>query len=78
MPKLPGRRSDVPVLVPLPEGITKGSKFRNTCIDYDALAELHNYLEFERAAAVQGSTWMPPQRWGEPLVVTEATAGAEG
>ncbi|MEU0665347.1 site-specific integrase [Streptomyces lavendulocolor] len=74
VPTLPSRRSEVPVLVPLSEGITKGSKFRNAWIDYDALAELHNYLEFERAAAVQGSTWMPPRRWGEPLIVTEATA----
>lgn len=76
VPLLPSRRSEVPVLVPLPWGITKGGKFRNTWIDYDSLAELHNYLAFERASAVQGSTWRPPARWGEPLIVTEA--GARG
>lgn len=72
VPGLPKRRTAMPTLVPLPWGITKGSKFRNTWVDYDTLAELHNYLAFERATAVAGSTWMPPARWGEPLIVTEA------
>ncbi|MEV6123781.1 site-specific integrase [Streptomyces sp. NPDC052077] len=72
VPALPKRRTGMPTLVPLPWGITKGSKFRNTWADYDTLVELHNYLAFERATAVAGSTWMPPARWGEPLIVTEA------
>ncbi|MFC9822699.1 site-specific integrase [Streptomyces erythrochromogenes] len=74
IPALPRVRSDVPVVLPVPEGITKGSKFRESWVSYDALAEVHNYLEFERALAVRGSTWMPPARWGEPLIVTEADA----
>lgn len=72
VPPLPARRSEIPVPVALPAKITKGETFRETWADYDTLAELHNYLAFERAAAVYGSTWMPPARWGPPLVVTEA------
>jgi integrase len=74
IPPLPRVRSDVPVILPVPEGITKGCKFRESWVSYDALAEVHNYLELERALAVHGSTWMPPARWGEPLIVTEADA----
>lgn len=72
VPPLPRRRSEIPVAVDLPAKITKGEKFRTTWTDYDTLAELHNYLAFDRAAAVQGSSWLPPARWGEPLRVTEA------
>ncbi|MEV7188770.1 hypothetical protein [Kitasatospora sp. NPDC093102] len=56
----------------MPQGVTKGGKARQAWIDYDALAELHSYLALERAAAVEGSVWRPPPRWGEPLTVTEA------
>jgi hypothetical protein len=55
VPALPKRRTEIPTLVPLPWGITKGGKFRNTWADYDVLVELHNYLAFERATAVSGS-----------------------
>lgn len=72
VPPLPRRATELPVLFPLAAKITKGSKFRNTWIGYRALAELHNYLTFERAAATQGSRWTPPAKWGEPLIVTEA------
>ncbi|MDH6108176.1 integrase [Kitasatospora sp. MAP12-15] len=74
VPALPARRTPMPLPFSLPWGITKGGKFRHTWIDYDTLAELHNYLAFERASAVRGSSWMPPSRWGEPLMVTEADA----
>lgn len=74
IPPLPHTRSDVPQILPVPEGITKGGKFRETWVSYDALAGLHSYLELERALAVSGSKWMPPRRWGEPLIVTEFDA----
>lgn len=32
---------------------------------------MRHYLELERAATVDGSDWLPPRRWGEPLRVTE-------
>ncbi|BAJ29279.1 hypothetical protein KSE_34720 [Kitasatospora setae KM-6054] len=74
VPPLPRIRTEVPVVLPVPEGITKGSKYRESLVSYDVLAEVHGYLGLERALAVQGSTWMPPARWGEPLIVTEADA----
>ncbi|MFC9201308.1 hypothetical protein ACFT79_09315 [[Kitasatospora] papulosa] len=52
--------------------MTKGSKYRETWIDYDALAELWSYIQLDRAAVTTGSSWRPPARWGEPLIVTEA------
>ncbi|MFD8008396.1 hypothetical protein [Streptomyces mirabilis] len=40
-------------------------------MDYPVLAELHSYIELERALAAVGSPWRPPALWGEPLMVTE-------
>ena len=51
--------------------MTKGRKFRTTWVSYDALAEVHRYLELDRAATADGSTWRPPAQWGEPLLVTD-------
>lgn len=72
VPVLPSRRTAVPVAFPVPAGVTKGSKYRETWIDYDALAEVHSYIVLDRAAATFGSPWRPPVRWGEPLFVTDA------
>jgi integrase len=72
VPELPSRRTAVPVSFPVPEGVTKGSMFRESWINYDALAELRSYIELDRAAATLGSSWRPPARWGELLFVTEA------
>jgi len=74
IPSLPRRRSAFPSGFPVPAGVTKGKKFRTTWIDYDALALLHGYISTERAASVAGSDWRPPARWGEPLIVTQASA----
>ncbi|MGH3518852.1 MAG: tyrosine-type recombinase/integrase, partial [Haloechinothrix sp.] len=74
MPALPPRNSLVPIPFPVPAGITKGSKFRTTWISYDALAAVHQYLELDRPATTDGSSWRPPQRWGEALLVTEPDA----
>ncbi|WP_037886357.1 site-specific integrase [Streptomyces sp. NRRL S-646] len=74
VPPLPRQRTDVPQVLPVPEGITKGSKFRESWVSYDVLSDLHSYLELERALSVQASSWMPPARWGEPLMVTEFDA----
>src|SRR5208283_465018 len=52
-------------------GVAKGRKFRTTWISYEALAAVHQYLDLDRAAAVDGSAWRPPQRQGEPLMVTD-------
>jgi integrase len=71
VPALPPAPSQVPIPFPVPAGITKGRKFRTTWISYEALAAVHDYLQLDRAAAAEGSGWRPPQRWGEPLMVTE-------
>lgn len=38
---------------------TKGGKGRSSWIDYDALARVHDYIAFDRAAATDGSRWQP-------------------
>ncbi len=70
IPPLPPRRSPVPIPFPVPAGITKGGKFRTTWISYEALAAVHHYAELDRAATAEGTAWRPPERWGEPLLVT--------
>jgi integrase len=72
VPSLPRRPVKMPVPLPVPAVVTKGSTFRVSWVDYPALAELHSYIELERALAADGSTWRPPASWGEPLMVTEA------
>ncbi|MGH3121227.1 MAG: hypothetical protein ACRDND_09430, partial [Streptosporangiaceae bacterium] len=62
----------LPILLAVPEGITKGRKFRTTWVDAGTLATVHGYLALDRAASTLGSTWRPPASWGEPLMVTEA------
>ena len=74
IPALPPRSSPIPVPFGVPAGVSKGRKFRATWISYDALAAVHQYLELERAATVDGSPWRPPRRWGEPLLVTAPDA----
>src|SRR5260370_22308337 len=61
----------MPIPFPVPSGITKGRKFRLTRISYEALAEVHRYIELERAATAGAATWLPPSSWGDPFVVTE-------
>lgn len=72
VPPLPPRRTELPIWVPVPPGVTKGRKFRTTWTTYDPLARLHQYLRLQRAVAVARSSWIPPAKWGSPLVVTEA------
>lgn len=74
IPALPPSPTAIPIPFPVPGGITKGRKFRTTWISYDALAGLHDYLQLDRAAVADGSTWRPPRRWGEPLQVSEPDA----
>jgi integrase len=64
----------VPIPFGVPSGVTKGRKFRTTWISYEALAAVHHYLELDRPATADGSAWVPPARWGEPLLVTEPDA----
>ena len=52
-------------------GLVPGRKFRTTWISYDALAAVHHYLELDRPATADGTAWLPPQRWGEPLLVSD-------
>jgi hypothetical protein len=75
IPELPPEPAAIPVPFPVLTGITKGRKFRTTWMSYEALAAVHHYLKLDRAATVDGSTWLPPRRWGEPLRVTDPTAG---
>ncbi|MDA8302807.1 MAG: site-specific integrase [Actinomycetota bacterium] len=74
VPPLPARPTEMPVPFPVPEGVTKGRKFRTTWTSYEALADVHQYLDLDRVAAVSGSSWQPPSRWGPPLFVSEADA----
>ncbi|MEU1172102.1 site-specific integrase [Streptomyces microflavus] len=72
VPPLPRRPVKMPVPLPVPAAVTKGRMFRVSWVDYSVLAELHSYIDLERALAADGSTWRPPASWGEPLMVTEA------
>jgi integrase len=74
VPALPARPTAVPLPFPVPEGVAKGRKHRTTWVSYEALVAVHQYLELERAAAVAGSGWRPPERWGPGLVVSDADA----
>jgi integrase len=71
IPALPPKPTEVPIPFPVPSGVTKGRKFRVTWISYDALAAVRHYLELDRAATADGTAWQPPQRWGEPLLVSD-------
>ncbi|GAA3837560.1 hypothetical protein GCM10022243_00070 [Saccharothrix violaceirubra] len=71
IPALPPKPSGLPILFHVPSGVTKGRKFRTTWISYRALVEVHHYLDLTRPLAVEGSTWRPPPRAGEPLLVAE-------
>ena len=71
IPALPAARTQVPIPFGVPSGVSKGRKFRTTWISYDALASVHQYLALDRPATVEGSGWLPPRRWGEPLLVTD-------
>ena len=74
IPALPPRPTTIPIPFPVPAGVSKGRKFRTTWSSYEALAAVHHYLELDRAATADGSTWCPPRRWGEPLLVTNPDA----
>ncbi|MGD9960480.1 tyrosine-type recombinase/integrase [Nocardioides sp.] len=74
IPALPTRPTPVPIPFGVPAGVTKGRKFRTTWISYEALAAVHHYLELDRPATADGSAWVPPARWGEPLLVSEPDA----
>lgn len=74
VPQLPAKPTEAPIPFPVPAGVTKGRKFRTTWIGYDALAAVRQYLELDRAASAEGSSWRPPRGWGEPLLVTDPDA----
>lgn len=74
IPALPPRQTVMPVPFPVPAGVTKGRKFRTTWVSYEALADVRHYLDLERAAALSGSAWRPPPRWGPPLAVSDPDA----
>ena len=59
VPPLPHRRTAVPVPLVLAPPTAKGSKGRSTWIDYDALARVHDYIAWDRAAVVDGARWRP-------------------
>ncbi|UUV32186.1 site-specific integrase [Amycolatopsis roodepoortensis] len=71
IPALPPKPSALPIPFRVPAGVTKGRKYRTTWISYQALVEVHHYLDLTRPLAVEGSTWRPPERAGEPLLVAE-------
>jgi integrase len=75
IPALPPEPTTAPIPFPVPAGVAKGRKFRTTWISYEALAAVHQYLDLDRAATADGSAWRPPQRQGEPLMVTDRDHG---
>ncbi len=74
VPPLPSSPGRLPVPFPVPAGVAKGRKYRTTWADHASLEAVHQYAALDRAAAVGGSPWLPPPRWGELLVVTEPDA----
>lgn len=71
VPALPPGPGRLPIGLAVPAGVAKGRKHRTTWVDYPALAAVHSYVGLDRAASAAGSSWRPPRRWGEPLVVTD-------
>jgi integrase len=74
VPPLPSSSGQLPVPFPVPAGVAKGRKYRTTWADHASLEAVHQYAVLDRAAAADGSAWLPPARWGEPLMVTEPDA----
>jgi integrase len=72
VPPLPRERSVLPVPLSVAAALAKGRKQRTTWVSYEALAAVRRYLDLERPLAVEGSTWRPDPRLGEPLVVASA------
>lgn len=62
VPPLPGRRTPIPVPLPLAPPTTKGGRGRS-------VVDRHDYIALERAAAVAGSRWRPR----DPLPVSDPT-----
>ncbi|GGZ63754.1 integrase [Streptomyces rubiginosohelvolus] len=71
VPPLPRHPTSIPVQFPLAHAITKGEKARTSWVHYDVLAEMHQYIELDRAASAEGYTWSPPSKLGPPLLVEE-------
>lgn len=69
VPPLPARRSAVPIPLRLAPPTTKGGKGRSTWIGHEALAVVHDYISWDRAAALTGSKWRPAR----PLVIENPT-----
>ncbi|MBT2480803.1 site-specific integrase [Streptomyces sp. ISL-94] len=72
LPALPARRTPVPVWFPIAEATTKGNKARATWTSHGALADVHQYVELDRHAAVGRAPYRPPARLGPPLMVEQA------
>ncbi|MEU5384177.1 site-specific integrase [Kitasatospora cineracea] len=71
LPRVPARRSDVPLRFPLAAEITKGKKPRETWASYDALVDIWQYIELDRAVTVSNRPYVPDPALGMPLMVTE-------
>ncbi|MFD5147387.1 tyrosine-type recombinase/integrase [Streptomyces sp. NPDC058401] len=71
IPALPARRTRVPIRWPLAKAVTKGTKPRETWIDYGTLAEVRQYIDLDRDVATYGSTYQPEPRLGDPLVIAD-------
>lgn len=71
VPPLPARRTAVPVPLRLAPPTTKGGRGRSTWIAHDALAAVHDYINWDRAASVSASRWMPRS----PLIIENPTYG---
>jgi len=72
LPTLPARPTGLPVPFPLAAQITKGKKPRETWADVDALEEMWQYIELDRAAITTGREYRPSPRLGGALRISEA------
>lgn len=71
LPALPAHRTPIPVPFPVPAKIAKGQKARSTWSFYGPLAGIHQYIELDRDATVQGRPYRVPAQLGPPLMIED-------
>lgn len=69
IPPLPSRRTAVPISLPIAPPTAKGRRGRVTWVDHEALARVHDYVRWERAACIDEARWKPAR----PLLVENPT-----
>ncbi|WP_205328661.1 site-specific integrase [Glycomyces sp. YM15] len=59
VPRMPPRRTEVPLPLILAPATAKGGKGRASWIEYDDLARVWDYIDMERSLSVEQSRWRP-------------------